>query len=260
MQIASGARVYFAVYDANGKMLGIAGGEKVDAGRNATLSVACDAGKATQGRIFFLDDEFKPNAPAQNIAINHSNEEPSSQTFDLKSYWPEDGSNGFYPTWNYITIEFNKDLDASMLQPGTLASSAGKQIPLSANRGSTSYSTYLASFSQELELNTQYTLTVPPNSIYSTDGDVYEKEIRFSFTTASNVVRIFYSDYTNHFQERVELVDENDQVAYTTIVRSGSPSIVLTDVTPGNYNVWVNSSISLGTITVQPAMINSFSR
>ena len=143
--------------------------------------------------------------------------------------------------------------------PGTLVSSSGKQIPLTANRGNTSYSTYLASFSQELELSTQYTLTIPPNSIYSTDGDVYDEEIRFSFTTASNVVRIYYSDYTNHFQELVELIDENGQVAYTSFVRYGTPSIVLTDVIPGNYNVRVNSNITLGTITVQPAMINSFS-
>ena len=70
VQIAGGARVYFAVYDANGKMLGIAGGEMVDAGRNVTLSVACDAEKAERGKVFYMDDGFKLLAPAQNIAID----------------------------------------------------------------------------------------------------------------------------------------------------------------------------------------------
>lgn len=69
VQIAGGARVYFAVYDANGKMLGIAGGEKVDAGRNVTVSVACDSEKAASGKVFFLGDGFSLVGPAQNISI-----------------------------------------------------------------------------------------------------------------------------------------------------------------------------------------------
>ena len=71
VQIAGGARVYFAVYDANGKMLGVAGGEKADAGWNVTLSTACDAEKATDGKAFLMDDEFKLIAPAQSIAVSH---------------------------------------------------------------------------------------------------------------------------------------------------------------------------------------------
>ncbi|MBQ6748440.1 MAG: hypothetical protein IJR09_03280 [Paludibacteraceae bacterium] len=49
----------------------IAGGEKADAGWNVTLSTACDAEKATDGKAFLMDDEFKLIAPAQSIAVSH---------------------------------------------------------------------------------------------------------------------------------------------------------------------------------------------
>lgn len=63
--------VYCAVYDENGKMLGLSIPKSFTKGVKASLAVACDGSKAATGKAFFLDENYNPVGEAFEFKISH---------------------------------------------------------------------------------------------------------------------------------------------------------------------------------------------
>ena len=63
------AKVLFAVYDADRRLLGVSVCNETAADKDVTISVACEPDNAAHGKVFFLDDNWRPAAKALDVSI-----------------------------------------------------------------------------------------------------------------------------------------------------------------------------------------------
>ena len=94
----------------------------------------------------------------------------------------------YIPKFGYCTAEFSQEINPNKCPSATLKNlTTGKEYQLRTARGATEFKCLLVLFDNKLEPSCQYEVVIPPNSVYSTTGDVCQDEVVFSFTTAATL-------------------------------------------------------------------------
>lgn len=196
----------------------------------------------------------------KNNVAEEVNDYNASNGLELTSIWPNDGQQNAYLKWGYLTLTFNENIvKVDNVGQIDLIDENGEKIAIKgAYPGISAEDNLIIIPEKDLQLDTNYKLTIPQNTIQSKSGKDFEKEIMIDFKTATNAVKGTIESSETYFGKNITLKNENDTFN-TRIV--GKNEFMFVDIPEGKYEVLLEEqgeTLVKSTITVENGKVNEF--
>jgi len=172
--------------------------------------------EAYSNRLYYNSIMTTPNILQREIVYVPMDEDLSVdmnlyRKVDIESTYPIDGQLDYYPLYSYMTLKFSediRDLTSSELGRIELTSVGGEEVLISEVAAGTNDKTNLLIIvNDSLDLDTNYTLSIPANTIKSVNEIPYEDDIQISFKTAHTVLKGQVTSDSNIEGSKLELID-----------------------------------------------------
>jgi hypothetical protein len=162
---------------------------------------------------------------------------PAISGLELLHTYPSNGQDDFYPKYSYITLEFSEDMKALESHSEiTIRKENGETVLIERVVPGVDYpSCMLLIVNDNLELNTDYELYIPANTLESNSGKLYATPISISFRTAHTVLKGWVYGNLETEGSILRLIDTNGEEVRSTILGDGG--YIFTNIDAGEYSV-----------------------
>lgn len=183
-----------------------------------------------------------------------------SNGLTVTSMYPKEGQQDAHFKWGYLTIAFNEDMKkVKDINKIYLISEDGERIGLKyAQPGITAQNNIIIAPAKELDLDTNYKLIIPKNTMQSTSDKSFEQEIVVDFKTSKNVVKGEIKSTENYFGQSIVL--KNSKNSYVSSV-IGKNEFVFVDIPKGTYELILEKDGKVdiqSELIIKEDMINNF--
>lgn len=176
--------------------------------------------------------------------------------YNITGVNPKPLTDGNYLKWQYLSIVFDsntkKITDNNKV---VLLDYKGNRIDVKCQPGVTAKDNFIIITEKELELDTNYSLYIPKNSIVMENGDAYGEDILIYFKTATNVIKGKISSSKTFAGSTVILSANNEENGFSTMV-VGDNEFYFSNIPQGNYELIIDKK-SFGNIAVESNKVNS---
>ena len=218
-----------------------------------------DLGEALGVKVNWNTDKKQVEIAQKNIA-QEVKALKDKNGLAIVSIYPQDGTQDVHLKWGYLSIAFNEPMKGvTSTDRIYLIDEGGKRIKIKEGQpGVTAKDSVILSLEEELNLNTNYKLIIPKETMISAEGKKYSLPIDIEFKTASNVVKGKIQSSENYFGSKIILKGEGS-VYESQIV--GKNEFFFVNIPEGKFNVIVehnNSTPVECEITIKEGQVNNF--
>lgn len=219
-----------------------------------------DLGEALGVKVNWNADKKQVELGQKNIAQEVKSLKDKNGLAIIGMY-PQDGDQDIYLKWGYLNIVFNESMKGvSSTDRIYLIDEDGKRIKIREGKpGVTAKDNMILSLEKELDLNTNYKLIIPKETMISSEGKKYGLPIDIEFKTAANVVKGKIQSSENYFGSKI-ILKGKENIYESQIVDKNE--FVFVNIPEGKFNVVVehNNLIPIECdITIKGGKVNNFS-
>lgn len=162
--------------------------------------------------------------------------------YTIKRTNPKELVDGNFFIWQYLTLQFDSPTKGIKSNSDVvLIDYKGNRTNVKCMPGSTDKYAFIIITPNDLELNTNYSLYIPKDSIIMENGDLYKEDVLIYFKTATNALRGKISSEDDLFEKKVMLKSPEGK-EYQKNVLMGN-MFFFVDIPAGIYEITVNDKV-----------------